>query len=62
MDEILNNLVSISASCPKCGEMNADKLVWSDTDDDSCTCASCGTTYEPFNGESLQDACERLNS
>jgi uncharacterized Zn finger protein len=31
--------------CPRCGEDDADRLVW--LDDERVRCAGCGTVYEP---------------
>lgn len=33
--------------CPKCGEVDADRLVWQD--DEFVRCDSCGTIYNPGN-------------
>ncbi|RLS59560.1 MAG: hypothetical protein DWH91_00125 [Planctomycetota bacterium] len=33
--------------CPKCGEVDADRLVWQD--DEFVRCSSCGTIYCPGN-------------
>ena len=32
--------------CPKCGEADADRLVWQDDDETVC-CSTCGVTYHP---------------
>ena len=32
--------------CPKCGEVEMDRLVW-DADGETVTCQTCGCQYEP---------------
>ena len=41
-----NNAVEESDRCPKCGERDADRLVWQD--DDTVRCQTCGTLYRPL--------------
>lgn len=36
---------AVAFECPKCGEADADRLVWQD--DEFVRCSSCGTTYTP---------------
>lgn len=40
------NNVSPGFGCPKCGERDADELVWQD-DHETVRCARCGTRYRP---------------
>jgi Zn ribbon nucleic-acid-binding protein len=40
------NQVEPGEACPKCGERDADRLVW--IDDDTVQCGSCGTKYRPL--------------
>ena len=39
------NRVAPSMACPRCGENDADALVW--LDDDQVRCATCGSVYDP---------------
>jgi uncharacterized Zn finger protein len=39
-----DNLVEPEYGCPKCGERDADRLVWRD---EQVECRTCGTVYEP---------------
>jgi rubredoxin len=41
----MDNNVSSEHACPKCGERDADNLVW--IDDDRVKCGSCGRVYSP---------------
>jgi len=54
LDEIRERLIATPSAtpadhvaeadgCPRCGETHQDKLVWQD--DETITCASCGTRY-----------------
>jgi len=40
-----DNLVASEDACPRCGERDADRLVWQD--DERVECQACGTVYEP---------------
>lgn len=40
-----DNDVHSGPKCPKCGERDADHLVW--IEDDRIDCQMCGTTYDP---------------
>ncbi len=46
LDPPVANHVAPTEACPKCGERDADRLVWQD-DDETIRCAGCGTTYRP---------------
>jgi len=40
-----DNQVAPEDACPRCGERDADRLVWQD--DERVECQACGTMYEP---------------
>lgn len=39
------NQVTPDCACPKCGQSDADMLIW--IDDDRVRCFTCGTVYTP---------------
>jgi uncharacterized Zn finger protein len=42
------NLVPVEDACPRCGERDADRLVWQERPCESLVrCISCGALYEP---------------
>ncbi len=41
-----DNLVAPDDACPRCGERDADRLVW--VDETNVRCATCGTEYDPL--------------
>jgi uncharacterized OB-fold protein len=42
-----SNLVDPAHACPRCGERDADELVWIGDDGERVECQGCGTVYEP---------------
>jgi len=44
-----DNLVAPEDTCPRCGERDIDRLVW--TDDDIVRCSACGAEYDPLGRE-----------
>ena len=49
-----DNLVRPEDACPRCGERDADRLVWLDAPhDDRVECQRCKTVFEP--GEQRHD-------
>jgi hypothetical protein len=46
LDPQVAELVAAGDACPKCGERDADKLVW-DADTETVRCAGCGEAYSP---------------
>jgi uncharacterized Zn finger protein len=42
------NLVPVEDACPRCGERDADRLVWQERPSEGLVrCISCGALYEP---------------
>ena len=48
-----DNDVGPDATCPKCGERDADSLIWED--DQHVRCMKCSTLYEPDTGGDCAD-------
>jgi uncharacterized Zn finger protein len=45
------NLVPVEDACPRCGERDADRLVWQERPHEGLVrCVSCGALYEPGGG------------
>jgi uncharacterized Zn finger protein len=42
-----HHLVAPEDACPRCGERNQDRLVWTPPGSDTVRCATCGHTYDP---------------
>ena len=49
-----DNRVTPDAACPKCGEANADSLVW--ITDEIVACATCKNEYQPLDTDALVSA------
>jgi len=46
-----HNLVATEDACPRCGERDADRLVWQDAPhNERVECQACGTIYIPGGG------------
>lgn len=44
-----DNLVAPEDACPRCGERDADRLVW--VDETIVRCSACGAEYDPLRRE-----------
>ena len=45
------NLVPVEDACPRCGERDADRLVWQERPREGLVrCISCGALYQPGGG------------